>query len=488
VARGSVPDQRFDFSGGVNRSRTQDSLDATELRYARNMRRWESGGYRKRPGSKRIHTDALGAPTRIIGGHQWQNPSAAEEIVVISNTDLYYKSLAATTFTLVAGGLSTTVPPRFCAHREGATIKLYIAEGSLSYWDGTTLDESITGAPSAIDLGIYKGRLFAVDGTKALHWTQINEPENWDGGASADVETFDTEGCVALAPVGSSLAIGKRNSWSRFTGVSNQTIRIDRESEGINQNIGVLARHTVIPVENWFFFVHDRGPYLGDEAGVYFIGQGIENYLAANVDYSNLENAVATYDQGTRKILLMYPTGSSSTQNAEGWLFDMETRTWEGPIDFQGFNASCLIQHVRTDKTKGFLVGGYDGFVRDGWPTTALWKDDVVNAGTGGTAIPAKVTLPDIIGGNPGLQKSLRAWQNVSCDLDDDGELYIDWTNEDGETGTIGPITSQGAGVNDYPWKSKGKGTRLTLSFREETANDFKFNGVSQNLHAGSAK
>lgn len=480
--RPKTRDTRFDFRGGSNPTYTQDVVDTTEVRVARNMRHNSKyGGLEKRGPTQKIHTDQLESGALIVGLHTWTNPSGVNQVVVIAGGHFFHKIQSASTFTKIAQTptLSTTERCRFQEHRAGATIVLYIAQGSSVYkWDGTTFSQSVTGAPDALDLQLYKGRLFASDDSKTVYYTDPSKPEVW--GASADVETFDTKPLVALLVNGSSLCLFKQDTVARFTGDDTNTIRIDRETEGVSVLAGAIARGTVIEAEDFFFMLSDRGPYLGTEEGVQYVGGAVEDVIAGWTK-SSLPNAVAGYNRGRREIVLVGPNGGS--ENNQALIFSLVTQTWLHAWDFP-FNVCTLSRHELDDGTETLLAGGYDGYVRDLDARTAGLQavDDAARDGSGGTDMPASVTLPDIIGGVPGDDKDLTAIQYVRTDLDAGGKLVIEWSNESADSGRVPGIKTTGAGLRTYPFQSAARGTAITLTLKEETDAKWLFTAIDLDL------
>jgi hypothetical protein len=247
MARARTTDNRFDLRGGVNTQMTDDLLDSTELRRALNARQYVLGGYQKRGGTQRLQLTAIDGGAEVTGVALWR--PAARELVALASGNLYYKALDDVDFTEVAGALSTTEYARFATWRDGSDILLLFADGQFRTWDGSTLVEEITDAPAALDVAVYKGRVFAIDGTKRLYGTALRNYEAWaagDGGVFQDIETYDAEGIIAIAKAGSSLLIAKENSIARWTGVSEDEIRIDVETEGVSPIVGCRSRRTFI--------------------------------------------------------------------------------------------------------------------------------------------------------------------------------------------------------------------------------------------------
>lgn len=112
-------DARFDFSKGVNSTWSADVLDAMELVRAMNARLTTYGAVSKRGGTQRVHSDDMGPA--VLGIVQWDNPSQAGQLVAICDADLWYKTLAATTWTNVASTLSTTNRCIFAPYKTGGT-------------------------------------------------------------------------------------------------------------------------------------------------------------------------------------------------------------------------------------------------------------------------------------------------------------------------------------------------------------------------------
>lgn len=480
MARPHTIEARFDFRSGVNRSFSSDVLTPTELRRARNTRLVPYGAVVKRGGSQRLHTSALATGAQVTGLYQWDAPGTSGQVVAVAGGNFYYKAAADADFTQIASTLSTSRRARFATHRAGTNIVLYFADGALRKWDGTTLTTSITGAPAATDIAVYKSRMFAVDGSKTVYWSAIGDPSKWssaDGGGFADVETYDTEGLQGIMSLGSSLLLFKEDNVARLTGTSRDDIQVDKETEGVSPEIGLIAPATLVRVEQVAFFLSDRGPYIADEAGVRFIGQNIELEVE-NANRQHLSGAVAVHNRRRREIWLMFP-GSGETQNATVWVYNYRNGAWSGPWDFQGFACSVVARYERTDSTESAMAGGYDGFVRDLDVSSVGAKDDVLRDGTGGTAVPMEIELPHLIMGDPARVKTLRGVHSLAADLGAAGSASVEWSSEAGSN-SASPLTiaSQGAGERDYKFRLAAAGRRIALNIKEATTEIAQLNGI----------
>ena len=483
----------FDFRGGTNTAFSGDVLDATEVRLARNARLSTLGAVVKRAATQRLHPGVIGAAADVVGLQQWDAPAVAGQLVALSAGNLYHKALADADFTLVAGALSTTRRARWAAHRDGANVVLYFADGALRSWDGTTLVQAVAGAPAAREIARYKGRMFAADGTKRLYWSEVADPTLWDvgaGGGFADVETFDSDGVTGLIVVGSSLLICKANSIARFTGVGQQDIQIDTQTEGVSAQVGVIAPQTLVSLEAAAFFLSDRGPYIADESGVQEAGLKV----SPEFDFANRAlwgEAVAAYNRRRREVWVFLPAAGEAG-NLTGWVMNLRTRSWSGPWSF-GFGASVLCRYQLADGSESVAVGGYDGFVRDG-DVDALpsARDDVLADGTGGTPIELDVELPPLLGGAPGRMKAMRGIASVEADLGavydavagTGGRLEVYWSSELG-AGSV-HVPSRGAGAKDYRVHLTAlMGRRPVLGLRDSTAERTQLAGVVLPLSLG---
>ncbi|MCK5316329.1 MAG: hypothetical protein KAJ55_00365 [Anaerolineales bacterium] len=482
MARARLP--LFDFRGGVNRSFTEDALDNTELAVCQNGRVGDRfGGIVKRVGSQRIHTDTLESGAAIFGVHQWDH--ATEKLAAVCNGDFFHKTLAETTWTNVAGTLSTTVRAIFQQHVIAGSPTLYFANGEYCKWTGAALTEAVAGAPSALFIAFYKGRMFATDGTKTLYWSKIADPDTWaapDGG-SDPVGVSDAEGLVGLCPVGASLLLFKEDSIARFTGTTQDTIKVDEETDGVSADIGCIAPGTILRVEDFCFFLSDRGPHIATEAGVQDIGVKIQTDMLA-LDGTYRSKSWAEHLKSRNEVWLFVPENGETTNNVF-WIWNYRTGSWTGPHIFSSaFDASVTCPYELADGTESLLVGGYDGLIRDGNVESVGAVDDVIVAGTGGTNITLSTTLPDLLMGDPSTFKNFNATQSIQADLKTNGSLSI-ITNSESQAQATTVVASAGTGMKPYGFRPLLKGYRPTLNIQDATAEIIRINGLSLEADMG---
>lgn len=473
-----VRDAWWDWRGGVNKTYSPDALDKSEVRDATNARLTTFGALTKRGGTQRIHGTVLNASTSVLGVCQWDNPSQTSELVAICNADLFHKALGDANYTKVDGTLNTTNRVIFQPYKQGGTNRLYFADGGLlNKWTGTTLTENIAGSPSAKFLAVYKERMFVADGTPTIYWSKVNDAEVYttpDGG-QANVETYDSEGIVGLAVVGSSLLIFKEDSIARFVGHDTETIEIDKDTEGVSPDVGCIAPGTIVRVDDFVFFLSDRGPYIANEGGVQPIGQKIEAELA-EWDKANWSLAWAVHNKDQREILLIVPVDAV---NDIAWCYNLRTQSWTGPWDF-GYNIITACPFERTDGTQGILFGGDDGWVRDGDNSDNGAKDDVLSDDTGGTAVSMSIEFPPFLFGDPSSVKLMQGTQWVQADLGASGSLSCAATGDERPSSTsTKTVATDGAGLKSYKFSVAWRGHRPILTLTEATSNAVTIAGLT---------
>lgn len=484
MSRPRAIDSRFDSRGGVATALSDDILDLTEVKQAKNARSYTQGAWNKRNATQRLHTTQLEAGAGVTGVHLWK-PSA-NEAVAICNGHLFYKAYAAADYTKVASTLSTTGLVRWARWRSGATIQLYFVDGvTLRRWDGAVLTTGFTSAPStaAKDLTLFKLRLFVIEG-KRLSWSKRGDPSLWgsgNGGGYADIETFDAEDLVGIIKVGSSILLAKQNNIARYTGISSEDVRIDTEQEGVSSTVGAVGVGTFITLDEAGFTLSDRGPYLVTESGV----QPVDLKIGKEFDLANravMASAVAEYHRGRREVWLSMGAAGEST-NLTTWILNLRTLTWSGPFVFP-FAATSLGRYEQSDGTESVQVGGGDGWTRDLDVRTLAAKDDVLKDGTGGTNITLTLEYPPILGGEPAAIKAVRAVQALSADLKAAGSVTAAWFSEMG-SGSVA-IASAGTGMKSYPFKwNFAKGRRIVRTLTDATSELVTIAGIQSPVSSG---
>jgi hypothetical protein len=471
---------------GVNNSYSEDLLQPGELLSAKNAREWQHGAVQKRSGSQRTHSGVIGTGGTIQGLRQWQ-PASGNQLVAFENGNLYYQNESDPTFSLGAGGLDTTNPVFAVPHRQGTVPLLYLADGAnYAKWDSSALTMlTSNGVPTnPTHPTVYKSRMFLIEkDTKKVHYSAIDDPEQWlwteDGGTAA-IETYDSEPLNNMVVVGASLLLFKEDNVSRFTGYSRQDLRIDTGTDGVSAEVGLIAPATLVRVDNVCFFLSDRGPYLGTEEAVREIGMKVEREF----DFADRElwkDAYAVHNRRRREIWLYLP-GVGETQNNLLWIYNYRTQQWWGPSEHQGFNVACASRFERTTGQESLVVGGYDGWVRDGDVDGVGAKDDVLSDDTGGQNIPMEINYHPLFFGDPYRYK-LGMAQHLRADLKTNGYALLEWSSEVGE-GAV-EFGSNGVGIREYPVRMPFRGQRIALKLTEWSDEIVKVNRLDLQARLG---
>jgi hypothetical protein len=260
--------------------------------------------------------------------------------------------------------------------------------------------------------------------------------------------------------VGSSLIIWKENNIARFTGVSAADIRLDRETEGVSAEVGLIAVEALVKAEEIVYFLSDRGVYMANESGVLHISPKIDAELRAE---SNLEDSRMGHMAARAEIWLTVPSGNT-------WIYDYRNQAWSGP--YTGFDAFSYAAYERSD--------GYESMIRTGvdyiYDCDVGVLDDVAYAGTGGTPVTLTVQYPDFLFRDPRLVKSVRGVSTIEADLGASGYVELAWSSEMG-SGSV-QLHTKGAGVRSYPFRLQARGRRIQVTITEDTENPIQLNGI----------
>lgn len=420
-----MAESRSSFTGGLNTADNADQLRNDELVDAQNVRLdIARGALAKRTGTRRLHATAFAAGAEIKGVRQWDAPSG-KQLVAIAGGNLYHRDqssgqFSAFTEVVPAAGdeFSTTAPAIFVPFRStsaNAALVLFIASGGKLYtWDGSTLTriDGTDAAPTADRLVAYHTRLFARDSNFVKHvfWSHIGDGTDWtsvagdlSSGGNNVVDILTGEAIVALAVVGSSLAVATEDSVVRFTGYSARDIRVEQDTEGIDPTHGAVGPLALRPAEQFLAMLDTEGPFLVEEAGARAMGTDVEPEFDA-LDRTQLADAVVRYHRGRRELWFAVPA-SGDSGNQTIYAFSFRQQAWMGPWSYP-FAISDLARYESPGGAERVIAGCGDGFVRH-MDTGA--KDDVLSDGTGGSTYEMIAELPPVFfQTGPMIAKSLK--------------------------------------------------------------------------------
>ena len=415
----------FDFSGGLNSTFNPDTLQDNELVQCTNARvDANKGAITKRTGTKRM-TAAQFESGAAFTGLTFYEKDSAPMLYGVVNGRSYFRlnstgNFGAFSTDSSSSEFSTTAKCHMKPMRDstsGAALKLYLCDGVKTWSTVASTVAVVSGVgsvPVAILLQPYHTRMFfqPLNFKTQIQWSKTGLPENaatgtliTDGGQGLIGMAGDNE-IVAFETIGSSLCIYSGDAIHRFTGYSNEDIRIDQDTEGISNEVGAVGGFATQRVEGLGFFLSDRGPYAHSESEVKHIGRKVEaEFDALDSTSTNMAAAVVGFHRGRREVWFAVPGASDGNLNKTVYTYNLRSNSWNGPFTYP-FGITCFSRWEDTDGEEWIVAGCSDGWIRH-MDIGAL--DDVVSDGTGGSAYTMTVELKPLVFGLPGIQKSLRS-------------------------------------------------------------------------------
>ena len=390
------PEERSDFSAGLNIAAPRNTLNANELAKCFNVRVDPFGGLIRRVGSRKLNSTALTGGEGVVGVKQWI-PDGYDypfgQLVAICGGNLHWSDSPYSTFTTVAGSGGMTSSADFATFRDssgGAPLVMFIVGNGHAYkWTGSALSkiDGVQSVPDASCVRAFGTRLFMndIDNPKNLYWSKIGIGDDFrtggvsDGG-SALVDTFGGDEISALETLGSSLLICTGDSISRFSGTG-EDIQIAQNSFGITNEVGPLmnpsassASQSLVAVEQIAMIYTPRGAYAATEAGVLSIGDKINNPTQTGLRMDTAARVIAGHNRRRNEIWFAYRAiNDVETDNRNVIVYNYRLQCWYGPFRFP-FGIRCMGIWADAQGLESIMAGCTDGFVRV--------LDDVEGAGS----------------------------------------------------------------------------------------------------------
>jgi len=251
------------FAGGVNLRDAWPQLGPNEARVLENCVLDERGGASKRLGSSSRGTFGSAAD-RIISMYTYNRGTNAPQVLIHTTAGILYytndPTAAIVTWTVIASGLSTTVPMSF----ETFAGNCYFCNGVDAYakWDGSTYT-TFPSAPKGKYLRLWKDTMFlsGVTGLNdRLYESAAGDAETWPVASWIDIGKGDGDVCTGLGSDGFSLIFFKLRRHMAVTDPVTLTNRV------VDFEKGCESHFSVIQFENYVYFLGRRGiyRYLGD--------------------------------------------------------------------------------------------------------------------------------------------------------------------------------------------------------------------------------
>jgi hypothetical protein len=472
-----VRENRYDFSGGLNTSMSEDSVSVTELVQATNIRlSATAGGFEPRTGTRRMHAAAIGGGAAVRGLIQWDAPGLGRQIVAVSNGKFYHKITEYGAFTEIVPGLFFNLNPpgvlfaTFRASAASAPLRLYMGDNiSTRKFDGAALTQidGVAGVPVADALVQYHTRMFylAPVTPKNVTWSKVGDAENantgtpTDGG-SAMVDVLTGDAITAFEVIGSSMLIGTEDSLVRFTGHSNDDILIASDTEGVSSTLGPVGRRAIARLDDFAALITDRGLALATETEARIIAERKFYKTFEALDKTVLANYVVGYHRGRREVWFAVAGSGDGGLNKTVYIYSLDLNTLYGPFTYS-FGITCFARYEDANGKENIIAGCNDGFVR---LMDIGTKDDVLSDGTGGSVFNATAEPAIHLYQLPGTQKSALR-MNLDAKITS-GSITVAHSF-DGEALVNETVASAGAGVRAYRvdlTNSQGKRQRVVFT------------------------
>jgi hypothetical protein len=254
--------------------------------------------------------------------------------------------------------------------------------------------------------------------------------------------------------------------------------------DGVSPEIGLVGGYP-ITIEDVAMFVSDRGPYLASDRSVKDIGHKVRPVFDF-ADRTSWEQATLVHNRRRKEAWVFVPSTGSGTAPGplmEAWVYNYEMQSWWGPWSFS-FNVSAACRYERSTGQESVLLGGYDGYVRDGDVDAVGGKDDVLYDGTGGTDITIQIVYAPVFFGSPERMKLAGPTWFIDADLKGTGELTLGTQNETGQSWSM-QIPTMGTGPYSYRARPAFRGKCITVTITESSSSLIEVHSLSLEARLG---
>ena len=459
MARERLADAQPRMDGGLNSVSDDISLQPNQLRQTVNMRLTDYGAASKRGGTQRTSTAALAAAS-VLNGYTFQQDSGTNQILAISNTDLFTTTYGAfpLTYTNQGGTFSTTVAPDFAQFRDGSgTDVVYIADGGLlNKWTGTTLTSDIAGTVAVDTIQVHNQRLWGCGNSSfpdSIFYSSLNNGDDLGnatppaGGGQIIVRTFGDERIVGLASVNTSLLIFHLRGISRLTGYGQDDIVA--APAGLTADVGTIAAKSIVANNNIAYFISERGLYRCNESEVAAVGTPTKPDpilpIIRQLSSSDFDKIRAVINRATKELWITIP-GYGCYQ------YHTVLDAWSGPWNgaYISPDTTALFETINTSGLPVVLRGDASGWVSL-CDAPGVNKDNVAAAGTGGDVYTMVAQFHRQYMGDPALAKALR-WGYLTAQLNGSQSCSVSWTTDEATGAYQLPTNTGGVWSTSATW------------------------------------
>lgn len=398
-----------DWSAGM-----LDSTAAT--RYPRNAaalvlngRIEEDGTVRRRPGSRRLHDDAINADT-CYGAIQFTPAGADTQLVSIFGDTAAYSTDGGINWTEITTGLAEGYYS-FAVMRVGATNWLYAANGdtTVKTWDGSSWS-TLAGYPSGVKYLAEFGRRLWFTGHSGvlLQASKIADPTviATPNGLTVQVQQPPT----GLFQVGPHLLVFSEDQTAYVDGFGEQTLIVAAGTTGFSRSVGCIAHRSIAPIgDNGVAWLSKRGiEYYASGQGITLVSRAISKTLT-EIDWSqiitNSGTPSAAYDETEQN----YHLALSTTGIRNNRVVVLNIRQPGVSYQRQGPIVAPVMDRYLSPSGDIFFVDGGDGYLTtgssgfgliadgNGFASLDLAGDPVAEDGDGFLETPTDDTLPSTL-------------------------------------------------------------------------------------------
>lgn len=231
----------------------------------------------------------------------------------------------------------------------------------------------------------HNGRMFSfgVPGFPyRLYYTEFYDAENWATNPLGTTGTVGQAGSLDFDPFGDPTGIVGAVSFQNkiYVFMNRSSFRVigfsinDFAVETINQHIGCVGHHTIIPIENDVIYASERGILKlsstdkAVESDYAFLSRPISRLWNESLNRSVESQYHAAYDL-QENLYLLSCTSAGNTTNDIILALNVQNNVW---TTWEGHKARCLTTFIDTDGVRRVMYGREDGVISLTDPTNRL--------------------------------------------------------------------------------------------------------------------
>lgn len=387
--RRSKPLRISDFSGGLNTTSPNTSIQINQALDLQNINLLPNGGFKSRFGNTAFNSSAMASGAAVHGLDFYRQADLDEWLIAISGTGVFASTSLNGTMTDITGAVTvTTGANNIWTFSEMNDLAIFVggAPDAPIKWSGSGNAAALGGSPPNGEFCFQLNNYFFIGNTASnpsrIQWSILGNPEDWagTGSGSQDVSKNDGDTLVGAGQIGVDTALLlKQNSIHQMI-VRNPPFPVFP----LFKNIGAVSKRGIVQAEGLLYFITPE-PRMKATDGTSIID--FPTYL--DTTWDSLSKSRLKYIQGLyypklRQIWWFCTNGSASTNNY-CIVWDLERKAWlRHPTGYK-MNCACIAQDrvayggaydgkiYRLDNTAAFSdasetsPGAIDGYLQSGW-------------------------------------------------------------------------------------------------------------------------